>query len=67
MLYMQIKNEEVILNIHNKELYEDAPEEFKDQLVFTMMNEPVILPSGKYVDMAVISISLYMFRKTFVE
>jgi len=64
---MQIKKEEVILNIHNKELYEDAPEAFRDELVSTIMNEPVRLPSGNYVDMVTISISLYIFRKAFIE
>ncbi|XP_015787128.1 ubiquitin conjugation factor E4 B isoform X2 [Tetranychus urticae] len=34
--------------------YSDAPEEFKDALMDTLMDEPVILPSGKIVDKSVI-------------
>ncbi|XP_053210295.1 ubiquitin conjugation factor E4 B-like [Panonychus citri] len=34
--------------------YSDAPEEFKDALMDTLMDEPVILPSGKIVDRSVI-------------
>lgn len=34
--------------------YSDAPEEFKDALMDTLMEDPVILPSGKVVDRSVI-------------
>jgi ubiquitin conjugation factor E4 B len=34
--------------------YSDAPEEFRDALMDTLMDEPVILPSGKIVDRSVI-------------
>lgn len=39
-----------------EEDYEDAPDEFKDPLMMTLMQEPVILPSsGKIMDRAVIT------------
>lgn len=34
--------------------FSDAPEEFKDALMDTLMEDPVILPSGKIVDRSVI-------------
>merc|ERR1711862_678671 len=38
----------------DEELYEDAPDEFKDELLDTFMKDPVILPSGHYVDRSTI-------------
>jgi len=34
--------------------YSDAPEEFRDPLMDTLMEDPVLLPSGKIMDRAVI-------------
>lgn len=34
--------------------YSDAPEEFKDALMDTVMEDPVVLPSGKIVDRSII-------------
>lgn len=34
--------------------YSDAPEEFKDALLDTVMEDPVVLPSGKIVDRSII-------------
>lgn len=39
-------------------IYDDAPEEFLDALLFTLMEDPVELPSGNVVDRAVISRTL---------
>lgn len=36
------------------ELHEDAPDEFKDPLMDTLMTDPVLLPSGQIMDRAVI-------------
>lgn len=34
--------------------YSDAPDEFRDPLMDTLMDDPVLLPSGKIMDRAVI-------------
>ena len=38
-----------------EQLYEDAPEEFMDELLLTVMKDPVILPSTKVVDRSTIT------------
>ncbi|KAF4524156.1 hypothetical protein B566_EDAN010611 [Ephemera danica] len=43
-------NEIAIQNIRREVDYSDAPEEFKDPLMDTVMDDPVILPSGKVMD-----------------
>lgn len=39
----------------DEELLQDAPDEFLDQILSSYMNDPVILPSGHYVDRTTIS------------
>ncbi|XP_048520078.1 ubiquitin conjugation factor E4 B isoform X3 [Dendroctonus ponderosae] len=41
-------------NQKSDELHEDAPDEFKDPLMDTLMTDPVLLPSGQIMDRAVI-------------
>lgn len=43
-----------IANIKREVDYNDAPEEFKDPLMDTLMEDPVLLPSGKVMDRYVI-------------
>ncbi|CAB3376749.1 Hypothetical predicted protein [Cloeon dipterum] len=47
-------HEIAIQNIKKEVDYSDAPEEFRDPLMDTLMDDPVILPSGKVMDRAVI-------------
>ncbi|XP_059477156.1 ubiquitin conjugation factor E4 B [Neocloeon triangulifer] len=47
-------NEIAIQNIKREVDYSDAPEEFRDPLMDTLMEDPVILPSGKVMDRPVI-------------
>jgi len=39
----------------NEALLQDAPEEFKDEILDTFMKDPIILPSGHYVDRSTIT------------
>jgi ubiquitin conjugation factor E4 B len=39
----------------DNELFADAPDEFLDEIMATFMKDPVILPSGHYVDRATIT------------
>lgn len=39
---------------NQKRDFSDAPEEFRDPLMDTLMDDPVLLPSGKVMDRAVI-------------
>lgn len=39
----------------NEALLQDAPEEFKDEILDTFMKDPVILPSGHFVDRSTIT------------
>lgn len=43
-----------IQNIKKEVDYSDAPDEFRDPLMDTLMEDPVMLPSGKVMDRAVI-------------
>ncbi|KAL1117669.1 hypothetical protein AAG570_003984 [Ranatra chinensis] len=43
-----------ILNIKKEVDYSDAPDEFRDPLMDTLMDDPVLLPSGKIMDRNVI-------------
>ncbi|XP_014256792.1 ubiquitin conjugation factor E4 B isoform X2 [Cimex lectularius] len=43
-----------IMNIKKEVDYNDAPEEFRDPLMDTLMDDPVLLPSGKVMDRYVI-------------
>ncbi|XP_071439360.1 ubiquitin conjugation factor E4 B [Hetaerina americana] len=45
----------VIQNLKKEVDYGDAPDEFRDPLMDTLMEDPVKLPSGKIMDRAVIS------------
>jgi ubiquitin conjugation factor E4 B len=40
---------------HDEELLVDAPDEFLDEILSTFMKDPVILPSGHYVDRSTIT------------
>uniref|UniRef100_A0A336M9J2 Ubiquitin conjugation factor E4 B n=1 Tax=Culicoides sonorensis TaxID=179676 RepID=A0A336M9J2_CULSO len=42
-------------NQQNDEEYQDAPEEFYDPLMSTLMEDPVILPSGTIMDRSIIT------------
>ena len=49
------KAQRLVLQNRKRELdYSDAPEEFRDPLMDTLMDDPVLLPSGKIMDRAVI-------------
>lgn len=43
-----------VLNMKKEVDYNDAPEEFRDPLMDTLMEDPVLLPCGKVMDRAVI-------------
>lgn len=43
-----------VSNQEKSDEYADAPEEFRDPLMDTLMTDPVLLPSGKIMDRAVI-------------
>ncbi|KAG8228381.1 hypothetical protein J437_LFUL008230, partial [Ladona fulva] len=45
----------VIQNLKKEVDYGDAPDEFRDPLMDTLMDDPVKLPSGKVMDRAVIT------------
>ncbi|XP_066992504.2 ubiquitin conjugation factor E4 B isoform X2 [Anabrus simplex] len=47
-------NEIAIQNIKREVDYSDAPDEFRDPLMDTLMDDPVTLPSGKVMDRPVI-------------
>lgn len=47
-------NEVVIANLKREVDYSDAPDEFRDPLMDTLMDEPVLLPSGTIMDRAII-------------
>lgn len=42
-------------NQQREDEYADAPEEFRDPLMDTLMLDPVVLPSGKVMDRAIIT------------
>jgi ubiquitin conjugation factor E4 B len=44
----------VVQNLRQDTDYSDAPDEFKDPLMDTLMDDPVMLPSGKVMDRSVI-------------
>uniref|UniRef100_T1ISF9 Ubiquitin conjugation factor E4 B n=1 Tax=Strigamia maritima TaxID=126957 RepID=T1ISF9_STRMM len=47
--------EEILIQNRKREVdYSDAPDEFRDPLMDTVMEEPVILPSGTIMDRAII-------------
>ncbi|XP_058498861.1 ubiquitin conjugation factor E4 B isoform X5 [Solea solea] len=49
------KVEEIVARNSQSEMdYSDAPDEFKDPLMDTLMTDPVILPSGKVMDRSII-------------
>uniref|UniRef100_A0A8C8HVD3 Ubiquitin conjugation factor E4 B n=1 Tax=Oncorhynchus tshawytscha TaxID=74940 RepID=A0A8C8HVD3_ONCTS len=49
------KVEEIVARNSQSEMdYSDAPDEFKDPLMDTLMTDPVILPSGNIMDRAII-------------
>ena len=49
------KAQRIVLQNMKRELdYSDAPDEFRDPLMDTLMEDPVLLPSGKIMDRAVI-------------
>ncbi|XP_061592345.1 ubiquitin conjugation factor E4 B isoform X2 [Cololabis saira] len=49
------KVEEIVAKNSQSEMdYSDAPDEFKDPLMDTLMNDPVMLPSGNVMDRAII-------------
>ena len=49
------KAHRIVLQNQKRELdYSDAPDEFRDPLMDTLMDDPVLLPSGKIMDRAVI-------------
>lgn len=49
------KAQKIVLQNQKRELdYSDAPDEFRDPLMDTLMEDPVLLPSGKIMDRAVI-------------
>jgi len=49
------KAQKIVLQNQKRELdYSDAPEEFRDPLMDTLMEDPVLLPSGKIMDRAII-------------
>lgn len=50
----QRASEIAIQNIKREVDFNDAPEEFKDPLMDTLMDDPVLLPSGKVMDRPVI-------------
>ncbi|RWS19980.1 ubiquitin conjugation factor E4 B-like isoform X2, partial [Leptotrombidium deliense] len=53
--FLRISSEVEQIRRTNNELdFSDAPEEFKDALMDTLMEDPVILPSGNVVDRSVI-------------
>jgi ubiquitin conjugation factor E4 B len=43
-----------VQNMRKETDYSDAPEEFRDPLMDTLMDDPVVLPSGKVMDRSVI-------------
>uniref|UniRef100_A0A3P8V9A7 Ubiquitin conjugation factor E4 B n=1 Tax=Cynoglossus semilaevis TaxID=244447 RepID=A0A3P8V9A7_CYNSE len=49
------KVEEIVARNSQSEMdYSDAPDEFKDPLMDTLMTDPVLLPSGKIMDRSII-------------
>ena len=52
---LSAKAQRIVLQNQKRELdFSDAPEEFRDPLMDTLMDDPVLLPSGKVMDRAVI-------------
>lgn len=51
---IQRATEIAIQNIKREVDYNDAPDEFRDPLMDTLMDDPVLLPSGKVMDRSVI-------------
>ena len=49
-----------VLNEHLQSVLEDAPEEFMDPLMFTVMQQPVILPSNNRCDLSTVERQLAM-------
>lgn len=44
-----------VTNQQSEDEYADAPEEFKDPLMDTLMTDPVLLPSGAIMDRPIIT------------
>lgn len=44
-----------VANQQNEDEFADAPDEFRDPLMDTLMNDPVILPSGTVMDRPIIT------------
>lgn len=44
-----------VANQQREDEYADAPDEFRDPLMDTLMVDPVLLPSGKVMDRAIIT------------
>lgn len=52
---MANKAQRLVVQNRKRELdYSDAPDEFKDPLMDTLMEDPVLLPSGLIMDRAII-------------
>lgn len=49
MLFVSVANQQ------NEDYYADAPDEFRDPLMDTLMSDPVVLPSGKIMDRSIIA------------
>lgn len=45
----------LVANQENEDEYADAPDEFRDPLMDTLMCDPVLLPSGKVMDRSIIT------------
>lgn len=45
----------IVANQEREDEYADAPDEFRDPLMDTLMLDPVMLPSGKVMDRAIIT------------
>lgn len=52
---IQIAAEIYVANQQNEDDYADAPDEFKDPLMDTLMIDPVLLPSGTIMDRSIIT------------
>lgn len=44
-----------VANKQSEDEYADAPDEFRDPLMDTLMSDPVLLPSGAVMDRAIIT------------
>lgn len=44
-----------VANKQSEDEYADAPDEFRDPLMDTLMSDPVLLPSGAIMDRAIIT------------